>query len=333
MIGNSGAREVFMGFSEGRHLKAVSFADVLDEGTNTGYQRRFVKNHSLDFKKYIRTETGTTIPLTFNLRPDEKPGWKIVRKKNGSAQLKLNLSDPHVMAQVDCQHRMGYMMDVDTMLPFMTYIGLSVEEEMQIFNVINAKAKGLNASLLDYHAAVMAEDLAKDRPELFIALFLHREAGSPWNGQLDLGGNSTSGMTRKASLRTMQQAAAKFISQSGILKTSTVEESCRVVVNFWNSVTEVLETEWKNPRKHVLTKGIGVYALMHLAADLCREAGLEVSQLSQEYFTAKLSDFVFELDWSSDGSFNGLGGQKGVSEAIKIIRNVRTKPMLKVVKG
>ena len=333
VIGNSGARKVFMGFAQGRHLKSVSFPDVLDENSNSGYQRRFVKTHSLDFKKYIKTDLGTTIRLTFNLRPEGQSGWKLTQKADGSAKLRVDLSNPHVMAQVDCQHRMGFMTDVDTILPFMTFIGLSVEEEMQIFNVINAKAKGLSASLLDYHASVLAEDLANDRPELFISLFLHRETTSPWLDQLDLGGKSTSGMTRKASLRTMQKAIQKFLSQSTILDHATPEQVCKIVENFWHSITIVLEEEWKNPRKHVLTKGIGVYALMSLAADLCTEGGLMPEALSQEYFSAHLSDFASELDWSSEGSFNGLGGQKGVKEAIKIIREARHKPKLKIVKG
>lgn len=333
VIGNSGAREVFMGFAQGRHLKSISFADVLDENANSGYQRRFVKSHSLDFKKYIKTESGTTIPLTFNLRPEEQLGWKLKRKADGSAQLSVDLLNSNVMAQVDCQHRMGFMAEVETMLPFMTFIGLSVEEEMQIFNVINTKAKGLSASLLDYHASVLAEDLANDRPELFISLFLHREPTSPWLDQLDLGGKSTSGMTRKASLRTMQKAVHKFLSQSHILEHATPEQVCKIVENFWHSITIVLETEWRNPRKHVLTKGIGVYALMSLAADLCKEGDSSPDALTQEYFSAHLSDFVFDLDWSSEGSFNGLGGQKGVKEAIKIIREARRKPKLKIVKG
>ena len=57
VIGNSGARKVFMGFAQGRHLKSISFPDVLDENSNSGYQRRFVKSHSLDFKKYIKTDS------------------------------------------------------------------------------------------------------------------------------------------------------------------------------------------------------------------------------------------------------------------------------------
>src|SRR5436309_2454000 len=82
------------------------------------------------------------------------------------------------------------------------FMGLNEREEMEIFNVINSKAKGLSTSLLDFHDATLATDLAKERPELFIALHLNNNTESPWYRQLDLGGTSTSGLLRRASLRT-----------------------------------------------------------------------------------------------------------------------------------
>jgi DNA sulfur modification protein DndB len=51
----------------------------------------------------------------------------------------------------------------------MCFLGLTEREEMEVFNVINSKAKGLSTSLLDFHDATLAADLASDRPELFIA--------------------------------------------------------------------------------------------------------------------------------------------------------------------
>ena len=81
------------------------------------------------------------------------------------------------MAQVDCQHRLGNLCDLSIPLPFMCFIGLSEREEMEVFSVINSKAKGLSTSLLDYHEAQLAESLAQERPELFIALQLNSIEG------------------------------------------------------------------------------------------------------------------------------------------------------------
>ncbi|MBK7686463.1 MAG: hypothetical protein IPJ25_11035 [Rhodocyclaceae bacterium] len=45
------------------------------------------------------------------------------------------------MAQVDCQHRLGYLRNSPIQFAFMTYIGLSIKEEMEIFRIINGKVK------------------------------------------------------------------------------------------------------------------------------------------------------------------------------------------------
>ena len=331
MIGQSASREVFIGFAQGGILHSISFADVLDEVKETGYQRRFSKQHSLDFKRYICSETATTIPLTFNLRPKKNTCWDLKRLKTGYATLRVDLDCENVLAQVDCQHRMGFLTDSSIILPFMSFIGLSIREEMEVFNVINSKAKGLNASLLDFHASILTEDLGKERPELLIALYLHRQSSSPWHNQLDLGGNPTSGMTRKASLRTMQTAVKRFLSQSKLLETASVEEACTVVHDFWGAISIVLKEAWELPRKHMLTKGIGVYALMGLAGDLVKEANCNLSQCDEEHFCAHLSDFIHTIDWSNQGPLNGLGGQSGVTEALKIIRKARSRSLFKIV--
>jgi hypothetical protein len=76
LFGRSAGREVLVGFAPANVLHALSFADILDEHTGRGYQRRFNARHSLDFRRYVQQDQSTTIPLTFNLRPREgAPGF------------------------------------------------------------------------------------------------------------------------------------------------------------------------------------------------------------------------------------------------------------------
>ncbi len=212
----------------------------------------------------------------------------------------------------------------------MCFVGLSEREEMEVFNVINSKAKGLSASLLDFHDARLASDLIGDRPELFIALYLNNETGSPRHRQLDLGGNSTSGLGRRASLRTMQKAVKVFLNRTRILRVRPAEATARLVLDFWSAVALVLSDEWSKPRKHLLTKGIGVYALMEIAADFCMEASPGVI-LDKNYFAAALADFATDFDWTSDGALKGLGGEGGVKEATNIIREARRRSRVRMV--
>jgi DGQHR domain-containing protein len=325
--GFSAQRPVLLGFAPADLLRAISFADVLDEGTRRGYQRRFNTHHSLDFRRYIQKANSATIPLTFNLRPRDDGAWRVVEFGERRTRLEIVKDTPLVLAQVDCQHRLGHLSDVKLELPFMCFVGLTEREEMEVFNVINSKARGLSTSLLDFHDAQLAQDLARDRPELFIALHLNNDAHSPWHRQLDLGGNS--GMSRRASLRTMQKAIKRFLNQSRILTAHSAEDACQVVLEFWAAVVTAMPVEWGNPRRHVLTKGIGVYALMDLAADIYRDSG--AAFCDRHYFAAALADFCAEFDWSTTGPLKGLGGEGGVKIAVERIRDVRRKTRFKVI--
>jgi DGQHR domain-containing protein len=322
IVGTCGQRKVFLGFAPANLLYSLSFADVLDESTKIGYQRKFSRKHSVDFRRYIRLQNSSTIPLTFNLRPENESLWRIKENSTG-ASLVIEAGTNRIFSQVDCQHRLGCLADLDVSLAFMSFIGLTLKEEMQIFSVINSKAKGLNASLLDFHESRLLENLSKVRPALYIALRLNENTESPWLGQLDLGGDNTVGMTRRASLRTMQNAAKRFLAASHILESSSAEDAARVVCDFWWAVSVLLESAWQQPRKHFLTKGIGVYALMKLAAELWKEARFAKQYCNREYFLGVLSDFLPQFDWSHNGPFKGLGGEAGADEAFEVLNQQR----------
>jgi len=327
-IGASAHRKVFVGFAPAGLLYNLSFADVLDEDTGRGYQRRFDPQHSLDFRKYIQQENSSTIPLTFNLRPRSDNAWKIQETSGSTAILEIREGAGKLLTQVDCQHRLGYLNDVNIDLPFMCFIGLTEREEMEVFNVINSKSKGLSTSLLDFHDATLATDLASERPELFIALHLNNNSESPWHRQLDLGGTSTSGLMRRASLRTMQKAVKRFLNQAKVLHLHTSETAAQIVLDFWAAVAVVLREAWDSPRHYLINKGVGVYALMAIAGDLYTESMGQ--SCDKRYFVTKLSEFITDIDWSSQGPLKGFGGEGGVSSVVSLIRDKRKKLQFKV---
>jgi len=329
-LGYSGGQRVFIGFASGSLLCRLSYADVLDEQGGVGYQRRISREHSLAFKRYIQGEGATTIPLTFNLRTSHAAHWQLVEKSPaGCAMLKLNASQGKALTQVDGQHRLGFLDDSPIVFAFMTYIGLSEAQEMEVFRTINGKAKGLSGSLLDYTAAKsFGADLAKADPALFIALGLNREELSPWRGGLDLGGQRTVGPRRIATLRTMHLAAERMLKAAHICGEVDAAEWLDRSIAFWRAVAMALPAQWANPRQHMLCKGIGVYALMSLAGYLVREAGERTVTL--DYFVSKLSDFIDRIDWSNHGPLEGFGGEKGADKALDLLLEVRKENYLRL---
>ncbi|MDX1951520.1 MAG: DGQHR domain-containing protein [Verrucomicrobiota bacterium] len=186
--GICGRREVFMGFAPANLLCSMSFADVLNEHTGEGYQRKFNEKHSLDFRRYIRGAESSTIPLTFNLRPESAHWWKLQQTESGLTLLKIVAGKNRIFSRVDCQHRLGSLSELDIPLAFMTFVGLPLKDEIGLFTVINSKAKGLNASLLSFNETKLLNDVAKEKPDLYIAVRLNDDEKSPWFKQLDLGG-------------------------------------------------------------------------------------------------------------------------------------------------
>ena len=331
--GRSAHREVLLGFAPADLLYKLSFPDILDEDSGQGYQRPFNERHSQDFRRYIKEPCSSTIPLTLNLRPVSDGSWRVAELDDRMVRLEVAVDAGKIMAQVDCQHRLGHLGDLPIPLPFMCFIGLSVREEMEVFSIINGKAKGLSTSLLDYHAAQLAECLAQERPELFIALQLNSNEGSPWFQRLNLGGKTTSGLKRIVSLRMMQQAIKKFLRDTDVLSTRSTGDAAGVVADFWTAVAAVRPKEWADPRKHMLTKGIGVYALMEIAADIyleCRDAG---RLCDKRAFTIALADFVDSIEWSTSGPLKGFGGQGGVAAAVDHLRSARSRAEYKVIHG
>jgi DNA sulfur modification protein DndB len=329
ILGYSAQRRVLLGFAPTTLLHSLSFADVLDEDLGRGYQRRFNPQHSLDFRKYIQRDASSTIPLTFNLRPSEDDHWQIQEVTPPHANLVISEKAGKVLSQVDCQHRLGYLNDVEIVLPFMCYLGLSEREELEIFNVINSKAKGLSPSLLDFHDATLTGDLSTERPELFIALYLNNTNESPWHRQLDLGGVGTSGLMRRASLRTMQKAIKRFLTHTQILQSNSAESAAKVVLDFWAAVALLLRVAWDNPRKYLVTKGVGVYSLMGIASDLYKESVVKTPD--KRYFISRLSEFITDMNWTSQGPLKGLGGDSGVTLAISLLRAAREKRRLRLI--
>jgi DNA sulfur modification protein DndB len=323
--GVCGRREVFMGFAPANLLCSVSFADVLNEHTGEGYQRKFNEKHSLDFRRYIRGADCSTIPLTFNLRPESAQWWSLNQNESGSAVLKLVAGKNRIFSRVDCQHRLGSLSELDIPLAFMTFIGLPLKDEIGLFTVINSKAKGLNASLLSFNETKLLTDVAKEKPDLYIAVRLNDDEQSPWYKQLDLGGTRIIGLARRASLSAMQSATKRFLRKTNFLsgQKGSTDDAYLVIRYYWAAVVELLDFQWKNQRKHFLTKGIGVYALTDLAADLFLEAEQKSVVCDQDYFRAVLSDFICNLDWSHTGPLKGLGGQTGAFEAYSMLVQLR----------
>jgi DGQHR domain-containing protein len=333
-----GQLPVVLGVAPAADLFLVSFADVLDEAKDEGYQRPIDSQHSREFRAYIERQGATTIPLTFNLRGADGDGWTLSHADaNGTAVLKIRRPSPGVpavLAQVDCQHRLGMMGDSSIPLTFQCFLGLTPREEMSIFNVINGKAKGLSSSLLDYHTTKLTPDLATVQVDLYIAKMLNDDSDSVWHGKVKLGGKATQGSTRRISLRGLQTATKLLLQRCPFGPSSQVSplDQYQIVRDFWSAVAAVWPHAWTQPRTHLLVKGVGVTALSMLAGDIITSVLSRQQRANTETFVSFLSPLV-GVDWSTGGTFKGLGGRHGASEAHQLLAARLFAPGLALVRA
>lgn len=317
IIGKSGDLPVFIGFESASTLIALSFPDILNEDSGEGYQRPYNRAHSLDFKNYITRAGSSTPPLTFNLRNEYADFWHI-KKGDGDCATLVIQGGVKCLAQVDCQHRLGELSGVDIKLAFMTYIGLDLRQEMAIFNVINSKAKGLCSSLTDYHESKLLNDLAAEAPHLFISRRLNEDPVSPWYRLIRYGGETTSGLKRRTSFRMMQKTVQSFLTQTRTYIDTSLEYKYEIVLNYWKAVQIVFPEEWMEHRNNLITKGVGLYGLMQLLADIVKKK--PTADFSSEYFAGELFPLKNNFDWSSHGRFAYVGGKKGVQDVYLALR-------------
>lgn len=317
LLGKCGHLDVFLGFASAQLLCEVSIADTLNDETGAGYQRPYNRPHSLDFKRYITQKSSSTIPLVFNLRKEMKIQWQLRKGKGNQAHLLLKKGGKNFVI-VDGQHRLGELADVKLPLSFMAFIGLDVRAEMALFSIINSKARGLSTSLTDFLQSKLVDDIAQEAPHLFIAKRLNEDLNSPWHRLIRYGGETTSGLKRRTSLRMMQKSIDRLLRRFKGKKSISVDHYYDIIHSFWDAVREVFPKEWADHRHHLLSKGIGLYSLMLLLGDIVSKEAPE--KLDERYFVNRLQPLKAKIDWDAKGMFAEAGGQKGALEVYEKLR-------------
>jgi len=317
VFGKCGHLDVFLGIAPANILFSESKAEILNEETGIGYQRPHNRAHSLDFMRYIKQDGASTIPLVFNLRKSQKNSWNIRTIEGNSVCLEF-VKGSRSLVLVDGQHRIGELSKIEIPLAFMAFVGLDIKKEMSLFSVINSKAKGLSTSLTDYLQSQLLDDVINEAPHIFIAKRLNEDPGSPWYKMIRYGGETTSGLKRRTSLRMMQKSVDRYLKRVKKGNSLDIEEQYFVILSFWNAVRNVFRYAWDNHRKHLLTKGLGLYSLMLLLGDLVIERNLNV--LDETSFMQCILPLKDRIDWSSKGMFSDAGGQKGASQVYEKLK-------------
>jgi DGQHR domain-containing protein len=325
-------------------LAAISQADVFDQVSNPhGLQRDLSPKHASEAYNYVSREQDVDFPRAFpevilNVRNEdvvhvEKITLGRQRKVIGfeftfdlTSVLEQADAGDIVVSRVDGNHRLFYAMGngrrepLYAEVPFQLHVGLSPEQEANLFVDVNANQKGLNSSHLHVLRSRLTpeEQELRDRPERVFARRLASDVGSPWHDLVYLGGSRKGSreadIDRPVSFVTLEQGVRRTLTKSQYIHDLTSPDAQYVLVrNFWQSVKDTFEEEWTDYKEFLVLKNLGVLAFSIMGGTVIDRAMArgEVTPEAMGFYVEQARD---RFDWSREAtgerSVVGMSGNR-----------------------
>lgn len=228
------------------------------EDKNEGYQRTLSQSRVKAIAKYI--DSGNSIPQSLLITLDEA---KIVTKNNQTFINFNNTSDAGWV--IDGQHRFAgaYNATKNINLPFIAFVGLEIQEQIQLFVTINQEAKGVPSSLyLDLLKNLpnkTIQEVAKER-SADIGSELKRDEASPFYGRIVI---TTSPKKGEISLTNFVRKITPLIQPGkGLLSVYTEVEQRGIISNYFKGLKNIFSKEF-NRRDTIFFQTLGFGALIN----------------------------------------------------------------------
>jgi DGQHR domain-containing protein len=336
-------------------LASISQADVFDQVTNpNGLQRDLSPKHASDAYNYLAREADEEFPRAFpevilNVRSEDVVS---VEPINTGRQRKLEgfkftfdldaiqdeVNEGRIaVSRVDGNHRLYYATGngkreaITKTVPFQLHVGLSPEQEANLFVDVNANQKGLNSSHLHILRSRLTPDELELRlhPETVFARRLSEDGDSPWHNLVYLGGSKKGsravGQDRPVSFVTLESGVRRTLSKSQYIHDLTLPDAQYILIrNYWQAVQDVFTEEWQAPKDFLLLKNLGVLAFSILGGniiDRCMARG----EVEAESMKAYVEQTVGVFDWSKDATGgNSVAGMSGNRAALLVAGELAT---------
>lgn len=186
-------------------------------------------------------------------------------------------------------------------IPFLAFHYLDDDEEIQLFDIINTKAKGIGASLSRYLKRE-SDDFSWIATELII------RGDSPFHFIGSLTGKRNAG--RHVTLQNLYKVLEILF--KSIPKTLlTKEEKLMLVLVYFNGIKEIFNQEWLDYKDYRLTHIVCLNALAFAGAELFEKV-INIEKKHIDY--AQIMKYLYRIkpmEWSSDGPLKYLKGING----------------------
>jgi DGQHR domain-containing protein len=337
-------------------LALISQPDVFDQVSNpNGLQRGLSPRHAQEAYQYASREQDEEFPRAFpevilNVRDEdvinvervptrqrgsESNGIRAFRFTFDLDTIAVALRDEGaqvVTSRVDGNHRLFFAggddrhQPINTEVPFQLHIGLTREQEANLFVDVNANQKGLNSSHLHYLRSRLTPDEVelRDHPERVFAARLAEDEESPWHGLVYMGGSKEgskeTGAKHPISLVTLESGVKRTMSKSQYVYDLTNHDAQYVLIrNFWNAVRQVLPEAWDQPEDFLLLRNIGVLSMGIFGATVIDRV-MSHGRVDVEAMVEYVEQTRERFNWSVDATMqeNSAVGMSGNRAALAI---------------
>ena len=289
----------------------LTYVKPFDHPSGKGYQRPVDVKRCNDFAHYLsKGDNSLFTPILLNAESRwEFSPYDRSRPTYGRLLCKEKAS------LMDGQHRLGgvkrYTQDTnsDLNVPFLAFHYLDEDEEVQLFDTINTKQKGIGASLSRY--------LSRSTDEIsWIATQLIQRADSPFHNLGTITGKRNAG--RHVTLQNLYKIL-EFLFKN--VNWVPREEKLMLALCYFNGVKEIFNKEWLDYSEYRITHIVCLHALAIAGADVLQMAiNLEKKHIDYNKITRRIKRMQ-KVDWSTTGALKyikGINGSKALASDLKI---------------
>jgi len=279
----------------------LTYVKPYDDPSGKGYQRPVDNKRCRDFSKYLSLgEKALFTPILLNASGN----WEFVPydKLRPSYGRLICKGQASVM---DGQHRLGgirlYIKETNSEIniPFIAFHFLDEEEEIELFDTINTKAKGIGSSLSRY--------LRRDTDDLsWIATQLIIRPDSPFYNIGTIIGKRTN--NRHITLQNLYRMLC-FLNKQVEDQRMSKEEKMAIAFTYYNTLREMYPKEWGDYKNSRITHIVCLDSLSMVGSEIVSTC-MQNEKIDYNKFIKTIKKLK-NIDWSTHGPFRFVKGIAG----------------------
>jgi DGQHR domain-containing protein len=307
-----------------------------------GYQRRLEPSRVNSIARYvIRGEGLLPTSLLLNIREgahyepskddenwgwlifdDEEELWRVIDGQHRAGGVEAAIDQRN--ARIDsAKRKVPEPLEYD--LPLVFCLGFPRDEEMELFKIVNSKAKSVSTDLVaSLIYGRVTDERAKDEPTRISLTDLRKAAGisvalyladrAPWKGHILEVNEAKDQINKPMQANTIASTLLPAMRDAWIQrkflenpKDLAFTDLAKVVQQYWEVLAELMPEAFADIEHYAVQRPIGVYSFNEILADI-----LDICRMSSDYSPAHMKRLLSRLgEWVDSDTWDRREGGPG----------------------